>query len=301
MAEKISCWLGALRPRTLPLGLAGVLSGNILAAGRGDGNWRVALLAMLTACCLQIASNLANDIADFTSGLDNPRSLGRFHALSEGALSLREYRAAFLITLAASAVFGFLLIIIAFRTLWSWQSLAMLALGALALAASAGYSLGRLAYGPRGLGGAAVFFFFGFAGVCGSFYLQAKSCSADCWVLGAAAGLLSWGVLNINDIRDMENDARFGKKSLAVRLGKKGAIIFQGFLLFSAWLLLALFAAINGGGWRYLVPVAFLPVFVRILRALALRPPQKLDPLLGELSLAAFSASVISACAAACL
>ena len=86
-----------------------------------------------------------------------------------------------------------------------------------------------------------------------------------------------------------------------MRLGKKGALALQAVLLFSSWLLLALFAAMNGGGWRYVVPVGFLPVFVRILRALASLPPQKLDPLLGELSLAAFSASVISACAAACI
>lgn len=299
MTLKLKYWLGALRPKTLPLSLAGVLSGNILAAGRGGGSWRVALLSVLTACFLQIASNLANDIADFTSGLDNSRSLGRFHALAEGTLGLSEYKIALCAALTASAVFGLMLILTAFGTLVEWQSLAMLTLGALALTASAGYSLGRLAYGPRGLGGFAVFFFFGFAGVCGSFYLQAKYCPADCWVLGAVTGLLSWGVLNINDIRDMDNDSRHGKKSLAVRLGKRGALIFQGFLLFSAWLLLALFAAINGGGWRYLVPVAFLPVFVKNLRSLASFPPQKLDPLLGELSLAAFSASVISACAAA--
>lgn len=296
---KLKCWIGALRPKTLPLGIAGVLAGNILAAGRGEASGKVAMLSVLVACCLQVVSNLANDIADFASGLDNSRSLGRFHALAEGKLSVREYRAALAVLALAASCGGCSLVFCAFGTFACPGALLMLCLGALALAASLGYSLGKNAYGPKGLGGAAVFFFFGLAGVCGSYYLQAKTCPMDCWVLGAAIGLLGWGVLNINDIRDMENDLRHGKLSLAARLGKKRALVFQAGLYSCSWLGLALFAAMNGGGLRYLVPAALLPFLARNFRKLASLPPELLEPLLGELSVMTLSAAVISACAAA--
>jgi 1,4-dihydroxy-2-naphthoate octaprenyltransferase len=226
-------WIRAFRLKTLPLAVSGIGLGASLAAMHSKWNGVVFFLAALTAVSLQILSNLANDYGDFTKGTD--RAANRTdRALVSGSIHPAQMKTAIIINALLSLGLGLALL---YLTLPNMQSFGFfLVLGILGILAALGYTMGKRAFGYSGLGDAVVFVFFGPVAVSGSFYLMAGKVMPQIWLAAIGMGLLSAAVLNVNNMRDTQTDQLAGKRTLALRLGRRlslmyhRAVILLGFL-----------------------------------------------------------------------
>lgn len=277
-------WLGAFRLRTLPLALSSVAMGGFLAHDAGAFRWDIFLLCIFTTVFLQILSNLANDYGDSIHGADSATRKGPSRAVQSGVITANEMRGAILIFTTLSFLSGIILLWIAFGSHWG-ALLFFLLLGLLSIGAAITYTVGRKPYGYSGLGDLSVLFFFGFAGVTGSYYLFTKTISVYEFLPALSLGLFAVAVLNINNIRDIESDKMAGKRSVPVRLGRKKAIIYHWALLAVAvcaslaYTLLRLTSL-----WQFLF-VLSVPLFLRNALAVKRNPPELLDPYLKQMAI----------------
>ena len=266
MAGAVGKWIEAARPRTVLLSLSSILTGGFLAfhANPETNLWTVAFCA-LTAVGLQILSNLANDYGDFKKGVDNAHRTGPQRSLQSGALSERQMRMGIALTALLTLVLGALLIFVLARL--TWKELAVFAvLGLAAMAAALLYTLGKRPYGYRGLGDLFCFLFFGITAVAGTFYLATKTIDSAVLLPATAMGCCSNAVLNINNMRDYENDKASGKNSLVVKLGLKKAFFYHIFLIVMPFLCLTAYLILqNAPRFTYAFWLTS-PLFIRDLR-----------------------------------
>jgi 1,4-dihydroxy-2-naphthoate octaprenyltransferase len=206
-----SAWWLAIRPATLTASAAPVLVGS--GAAWADGSFALwpALAALAGASLLQVGANFANDVFDFERGADNADRLGPQRATQQGWITAGQMKRAMWLAFAGATAVGLYLTYVA-----GWP---VLALGLLSIAAAYLYTGGPKPYGYLGLGDFAVFVFFGFGAVAGTYYVQAHSVSPLAWLAAIPIGALATAILVVNNLRDIETDARAGKYTLAVRLG----------------------------------------------------------------------------------
>lgn len=229
-------YIQSLRLRTLPLSVSGIILGTGLA-WRGMGcqpsavSIQIFVLAILTTLSLQILSNLSNELGDALKGTDQEQHGREAYGLQAGKITERQMKGMIWLFLGLCVVFGILLIYSAFGTLFSTQSLGFLLLGAFAIVGAVTYTLGKHSYGYIGLGDVGVFLFFGLLSTVGGYYLQVQNLTAEIFWCGAAIGLPCVGVLNLNNIRDMQNDRAHGKRTFASLLGEQGGRVYQTLLL----------------------------------------------------------------------
>ena len=242
MKQTLQIWLDAARPKTLPLALVSILTGSVLAYSNHHFSFSVAVLAFITATLLQILSNLANDYGDAVKGTDNEARLGPTRAIQSGAITPKTMRQAIIINIIFTVIAGLILVL---HALTNWESIvAFLGLGLLAIMAAIAYTVGNKPYGYVGLGDISVFIFFGLLGVAGTFFLHTGIVDVSLALPAIGCGLLAVAVLNINNMRDIENDEQCGKRTVAVRLGQRKAKQYHFLLLggamvaFIAYLLL---------------------------------------------------------------
>ena len=282
---RIKTWKKASRPRTVLLSFSGVLLGGFLAfsAGpsTGSGTWLCLLFCALTAVLLQILSNLANDYGDFKKGTDSAKRVGPQREMQSGAITEKEMKRGLALTASLCLLSGALLIFV-FAQL-TWQELAVFAaLGLAAVLAALLYTLGKRPYGYRGLGDLFCFLFFGWAAVAGTFYLATKVLDFSVLLPASAMGFLSNAVLNINNMRDVENDRASGKNSLVVKLGLKKAFVYHCLLIGGAFVCLTLFLVLHQAAWYSYLFVLLSFLFLKDLAAIKKTPPERLDPFLGR-------------------
>lgn len=231
---KIESWFRAFRLRTLPLSFSSVILGSLLALWRDSFDLWILIGALSTTLFLQVLSNLANDYGDFKSGLDNARRTGPKRSLQSGEISSREMLIGIIICATLALASGLALLYEASKRMENEILLVFFVLGLLAIAAAVKYTIGKNPYGYRGFGDIAVFLFFGITGVTGTYFLHTQDFTWIEVLPAAAIGLLATGVLNLNNMRDIDNDRASGKKSLVVILGLKKAKIYHTFLVFGA-------------------------------------------------------------------
>ena len=232
----------SMRLRTLPLSLAGVVLGCKLALAEWQVSGWVVALVCLTTVCLQILSNLSNEMGDVLRGTDTSERQGPAYGLNSGEMTLAQMRWLIRAFVALCCGFGAAMVWVSFGTFFCLPSICLLALGAAAIWAAMRYTLGRNPYGYRGLGDIFVFIFFGLVSVMGAYFVCAHR--IDSWELvlpAAGIGFFSVGVLNINNIRDMKTDAA-NRVTVALRLGLKRARIYQTALICLGWLALIAYA-----------------------------------------------------------
>ena len=282
---KLKSWIRAARPRTVLLSFSGVLWGGFLAARlaiNGEFFYPFPILfAAITAVLLQILSNLANDYGDYKKGTDSAKRVGPQREMQSGAITEKEMKRGLAFTAGLCLVSGALLIFV-FSGL-TWLELAVFtALGIGAVLAALLYTLGKHPYGYRGLGDFYCFLFFGWAAVAGTFYLATKTLDFSVLLPASAMGFLSNAVLNINNMRDYENDKASGKNSLVVKLGLKKAFIYHCLLIGGAFVCLTVYLVLHQAAWySYLFVVLFL-LFLKDLIAIKKTKPELLDPFLGR-------------------
>jgi 1,4-dihydroxy-2-naphthoate octaprenyltransferase len=222
MANK---WIIGARPRTLPAAVAPVL----VATAYAGSDWKpiAAALALLVSLSLQIGVNYANDYSDGIRGTDDSR-VGPVRLTASGMAFAKSVKNAAFISFFISAVAG---LVLAIQTSW-W----LIAVGALAIAAAWGYTGGANPYGYRGLGEISVFLFFGVVATVGTYFVQTEEINLEIVIISIPMGSLACAILAINNLRDRAQDQIVGKRTMAVRLGDKGARVLYISLLIAAHL-----------------------------------------------------------------
>ena len=280
-------WMKAARPRTLLLSFSGVLLGAFLSIAKvpelvkGPTQWLTLLLCALTAILLQVLSNLANDYGDFKKGVDGVHRVGPQREMQSGAISEKEMKRGLAVTAVLCLIFGTLLIFVFARL--SWQELAVFAaLGIGAVLAALLYTLGKHPYGYQGLGDLFCFLFFGWAAVAGTYYLATKNLDFSVLLPASAMGFLSNAVLNINNMRDYENDKASGKNSLVVKLGLKKAFVYHCLLIVGAFVCLTIYLILHHAAWYSYLFWLLFPMFLKDLIDINKTKLELLDPFLGR-------------------
>ncbi len=278
-----SIWLSTARPKTLPLALASILIGSALAAWQGKFDWLTTLLAFITTILLQILSNFANDYGDHIKGSDTSERIGPLRAIQHGAITGEQLKKALIFVAILSFISGCGLIGYAYQ---SWQDLVVFALlGILAIVAAITYTVGKKPYGYLGLGDISVLIFFGFLAVLGTFYLQAHTLQFDLLLPAFGCGLLSVAVLNINNLRDIEQDKQAGKNTLIVHIGSQNGRRYHLLLLSLAVLSYLLFTLMNFAHWYNFLYLLAIPLLVKHgLFVYRHKHPTELRPILGQMA-----------------
>lgn len=253
MNAKIKAWIGSFRLRTLPLSLSGVILGSFISELYGKFNLTICIYALLTTVFLQVLSNLSNDLGDSLKGTDNDSRQGPTRAMQTNLITKREMIGMIVVFILLSAFSGILLIYNSFDNLFNKGGIYMLVLGGLAIIAAIKYTLGKHAYGYIGLGDIFVFIFFGLASVFGTFYLYTGVFDPIILMPASSIGLLSIGVLNLNNIRDIENDKVCGKITIPVRIGERRAKNYHYFLIGMSGVLMILYVLFIGSEYFYLL------------------------------------------------
>ena len=245
----------ASRPRTLPAAIGPVLVGSSLAWADGQFSLVPALAAAVGALLLQILSNFANDYFDFAKGVDTRERVGPTRVMAAGLLSARELRLGMAVVLGLAIVDGIYLILVG-----GWP---ILVLGAASILAALLYTGGPLPFGYRGLGDLFVFIFFGLAAVCGTYFVQAGTLSLAVLVTAVPVGFLITAILVVNNLRDIETDARAGKRTLAVLIGAENTRRQYLALLILAYSITILLWLVFGLGPAVLLSCLSLPLAAR--------------------------------------
>jgi 1,4-dihydroxy-2-naphthoate polyprenyltransferase len=276
----VKAWISAARPRTLPLALSCILMGSFLAANRGTFNWSIFGLAILTTILLQVLSNFANDYGDTQNGADSSDRVGPARAVQSGIITHSQMWRAILFTGALAFISGIILLFVSFGKENLRELLIFLGLGLACILAAYFYTAGSKPYGYAGLGDISVLLFFGLIGVLGVTFLFQKELEMVQLLPALSCGLLATGVLNLNNIRDIESDQKAGKFTVPVRLGKTRSKIYHIFLLGGAMLTMLLFSF--SVEMKYWFLLAFPLFILNIVRLYQLPNP---DPLLKQLAL----------------
>lgn len=284
----------SMRLRTLPLSLSGVILGVTLAADKTDVSPWTAALIFLTTVCLQILSNLSNELGDTLSGTDSADRQGPKYALGSGDMTIGDIKKLILMFIGLCVISGLAMIQVSFGSLFKTESICLEALGAAAIVGAMKYTLGKNPYGYRGLGDVFVFIFFGLVSVLGGYYVAARELPSLIMLLPASAiGCFSVGVLNVNNIRDMKTDA-VNRVTVAIKLGMKGARIYQTILVTLGWALILVFCAVYDFAPGHYIFIITIPLYIKHLQGVWTRSERALDPMLPILVISTFFLSILA-------
>jgi 1,4-dihydroxy-2-naphthoate octaprenyltransferase len=268
-------WLEAARPRTLPAAIAPVMVGSALAARDGAFDPLAAGLCLAFALLVQIGTNFANDYFDFMRGADTAERVGPRRAVAAGLVSPATMKRAAGLVFAVAFVIGLSLI--------RWGGPWLLAVGISSIVCGVAYTGGPWPLAYHGLGDVFVFVFFGLVAVGVTYFVQAGHFTPDAFLVAVPIGLLAANILVVNNYRDRETDARAGKRTLVVRLGRRAARWQFGGALAVAFAVPGLLFAFRGGNAWQLLPLLLVPLAWKHARRLTkAKSPSELIALLGD-------------------
>lgn len=287
-------WIKAARLRTLPLSVSGIILGSAYAQYTGYFRWEIFVLAILTTLGFQILSNFANDYGDGVKGTDNETRIGPERAIQSGAISVKQMKNGIILTSILTFLIAVLLIYVSFGKDNFFYSVLFLVLGIASIVAALKYTMGSSAYGYRGLGDIFVFLFFGLLSVLGCYFLYSKMFDWTLVLPACAVGLLSTGVLNLNNMRDEISDRASNKNTLVVKIGGKKAKIYHFVIVILALVFLVIFSFLKDfKAIQYLFLLGFIPVLLHLKRIYNYQNPKEYDPELKVLALSTFLISVL--------
>ena len=300
-------WISAARLRTLPLSISGIIVGSFIARWRitengGSWDWTIFALALLVTLLYQVLSNFANDYGDGVKGTDALRvTEAEQRAVASGKISASQMKnAVILFSVLSLAATVALLYQAFFKEGLMNEFYTFVGLGVACILAAISYTVGKKPYGYLGLGDMMVFIFFGLVSVCGSYFLFTKEFHWDILLPATAIGMMSAAVLNLNNMRDIESDRLSGKKTFALRLGYRNAMIYEMVLLQLPIILILIFLMMNGLHTRqkyyaFIVMVMLFPMAGLRRRIIQTKEPRKLDPFLKQIGILTLTTSVLLA------
>lgn len=211
-SSKKSLWVEAARPHTLPAAFVPVLVGASLAFQAESLIWVNTIVALICAMLIQIGTNFANEYYDFIKGADTDERIGFRRPTAAGLISPKEMLNATILTMGLAFIVGLYLVWVA-----GWV---VLLLGILSLTFGVLYTGGPFPLGYNGLGDLFVFLFFGTVAVMTTYYVNAYEWSIDSFWASFAIGALCVNILVVNNLRDLEQDEKSGKRTLGVIFGE---------------------------------------------------------------------------------
>ncbi len=290
----IKVWLSAMRLRTLPLSVSGIIIGACFGYYNGAFDWMVLTIAILLTIGLQILSNLANDYGDGVKGTDNKNRVGPERAIQSG--QIKEYqmidaiRKNILIVIFLTVA----LIFAAFGTKNFLYGFLFLILGGFAVYAALTYTIGESAYGYKGFGDFFVFLFFGLVSVIGSYFLFTKQLDHVIFLPAISLGLLSVGVLNLNNMRDIQSDKQSNKITMAVKLGMEKSKLYHYFLVLSAIVVSFIFSILYFTSfWNFIFYISYIPLLMYLKKIKNANKADDFDSQLKPLALTTFFFSLL--------
>lgn len=284
-------WIQAARLRTLPLSVSGIIVGSAYAYHQGFSDWRIVILALLTTLGLQVLSNYANDYGDGVKGTDANR-IGEKRLVAAGVITAEQMKKAVIITAVLTFIIALLLIYIAFGKENFALSLIFILLGIGSIGAAIKYTVGKSAYGYSGFGDVFVFIFFGLVSVVGSNFLFTHFIDWKLFLPATAIGLLSVAVLNLNNMRDIENDKIAGKNTLVVKMGLENAKKYHEFLILTPFVLMILFSLVIKLSFYAMILVFFI-LAVHLKTIKKSNKYEDFDPELKKVALSTFALSIL--------
>ena len=284
-------WIQAARLRTLPLSVSGIIVGSAYAYYQGFSDWRIVVLALLTTLGLQVLSNYANDYGDGVKGTDVNR-IGEKRLVAAGVITAEQMKKAVIITAILTFIIALLLIYIAFGKENFALSLIFILLGIGSIGAAIKYTVGKSAYGYSGFGDLFVFIFFGLVSVVGSNFLFTHFIDWKLFLPATAIGLLSVAVLNLNNMRDIENDKIAGKNTLVVKMGLENAKKYHEFLILTPFVLMILFSLVIKLSFYAMILVFFI-LAVHLKTIKKSNKYEDFDPELKKVALSTFALSIL--------
>ncbi|WP_460219090.1 1,4-dihydroxy-2-naphthoate octaprenyltransferase [Psychroserpens sp. MEBiC05023] len=294
MLKKIKPWVSAFRLRTLPLSVSGIIIGSCFAHYNGMFNGTIFAFAILLTIALQVLSNLANDYGDGVKGTDNDSRIGPERAIQSGAISPEEMFEGIKINILVVIILTVGLIFVSFGSKYFLYAMLFFLLSGLSVYAAINYTIGNSPYGYRGLGDVFVFIFFGLLSVIGSYFLYTKHIDHHVILPAISLGLLSMGVLNLNNMRDIESDTDAGKQTLAVKIGRQNAKRYHMILIGLAIIISCVFSVLYySRPTIFLFYIAFIPLLFHFNAVRKISKPKDYDPQLKVLALSTFLFAVL--------
>ena len=308
----VKSFIKAARLRTLPLSVSGIIVGSFLGSYNNFlpiyekyFNTTICVreisifespifwLAILTTIGFQVLSNFANDYGDGIKGSDKNRK-GEARMVSSGAITPKQMKIAMIITTIITLIIALLLIYIAFGSENFGYSILFLGLGIASIVAAIKYTVGNSAYGYSGFGDVFVFLFFGLLSVVGSYFLYTKSINFEIFLPAISIGLLSTAVLNLNNLRDREEDKKNNKNTLVVKLGNQKAKKYHYVLIFVALISALEYVIINFKSvYQLIFLIAFIPLLKNIKTVADNKIPAELDSELKKVALSTFLFAIL--------
>jgi len=284
----IKKYLQAARLRTLPLSISGIIVGSFLAASQGFFSSLICVLALFTTIGFQVLSNFANDYGDGIKGTDDNRT-GEKRLVASGAITPKQMKSAMIIITIITIIVALLLIYVSFGKEDFAYSILFFGLGIASIAAAIKYTVGKSAYGYNGFGDVFVFVFFGLLSVVGSYFLFTKEINFIIFLPAFSIGLLSTAVLNLNNMRDRENDKKAGKNTLVVKIGAEFAKQYHYYLIIASFLFALLYTVIKyQNPFQVLFIIAYLPLIKHLLFVVKNTNEAELDGELKKVALSTF-------------
>lgn len=308
----IKNFIKAARLRTLPLSVSGIIVGAYLGSlasftpiseklfdqpiciGRQSIlESPIFWLAILTTIGFQVLSNFANDYGDGIKGTDDNRE-GEARMVSSGAITPKQMKSAMIITTIITLIVALLLIYVSFGKENFGYSLLFFLLGVASIAAAIKYTVGKSAYGYSGFGDVFVFVFFGLLSVVGTYFLYTKQLDFTIFLPAFSIGLLSTAVLNLNNMRDRENDAKVGKNTLVVKIGVEFAKYYHYYLIIASFLFAFLYVVIHyQDPKQFLFVIAYIPLLIHLLFVYKNKVASELDGELKKVALSTFLFAIL--------
>ena len=301
----VKSFIKAARLRTLPLSISGIIVGSYLGVEYLNSIlttnsikisvWLTPIfwLAILTTIGFQVLSNFANDYGDFVKGSDKNRT-GEARMVSSGKITPKQMKMAMVITAIITLFIALLLIYTAFGSENFGYSILFLILGIASITAAIKYTVGNSAYGYSGFGDIFVFIFFGLVSLVGSYFLYTKTVNFEIFLPAISIGLLSTAVLNLNNLRDREEDQKNNKNTLVVKLGTDKAKKYHYSLIIGALITALIYVFLNyESPFQLIFLVAFIPLIKNIKTVAANKIPAALDSELKKLALSTFFFAIL--------
>jgi 1,4-dihydroxy-2-naphthoate polyprenyltransferase len=257
----VASWVLAARPKTLSAASVPVVVGSACAFGQGEARLGPALAALGGALLLQIGANFANDVYDYEKGADTAERLGPTRAVQAGLIKPAAMKRGMFVVFALALLLGIYLTTVAGPVI--------LGIGIVSILSAIAYTGGPYPLGYNGLGDVFVFVFFGVVAVCGTVFVQLGRVPELAVWCSLPVGALATAILVVNNLRDHEQDARVGKRTLAVRWGPKAVIYEYGFLLAVSYAVPLFLATSSARGRFVLLPLLTLPLARRLMRGVS--------------------------------
>ncbi len=292
--SSIRTWISAFRLRTLFLAVATVVLGSGIALHEGKFSLLVFVLTLVLSIFIQILANLANDLGDFEKGTDiTGKRQGPVRAMQSGSITRKQIIKAILITVILSMALGSILILAIAKEIGHAFVFGLFIVGLFCILSALFYTMGKIAYGYKGWGDFFAFLFFGPVAVIGTYFLHVHRIDFQPMLPSIGMGFISAMILNINNMRDIDNDKESGKITVASKLGLKRAKLYHVSLTFGmfACFLQYSFMFAPLPWYRYLYTIVLFLFFI-ILSKITNKKNRELDPYLKFTSLSGFLLAV---------